>query len=135
MIKDFSETLIQAVTASLSGQAALMDQLTGLYTLAPVDVKAPYMMVRADLGSFLPTSTHQFYQYFLIFTLWSNARTLGESNSIVQTLHQVLDPAAIIIPGATLQAIRFQERETDLRRPQREWQTEVIYRTVLEVVG
>lgn len=135
MIKDFSETLIQAVTASLSGQAALMDQLTGLYTLAPVDVKAPYMMVRADLGSFLPTSTHQFYQYFLIFTLWSNARTLGESNSIVQTLHQVLDPAAIIIPGATLQAIRFQERETDLRRPQREWQTDVIYRTVLEVVG
>jgi hypothetical protein len=135
MIKDFSETLIQAVTASLSGQAALMNQLTGLYTLAPVDVKAPYMMVRADLGSFLPTSTHQFYQYFLIFTLWSNARTLGESNSIVQTLHQVLDPAAIIIPGATLQAIRFQERETDLRRPQREWQTDVIYRTVLEVVG
>jgi hypothetical protein len=135
MIKDFSETLIQAVTASLSGQSALMDQLTGLYTLAPVDVKAPYMMVRADLGSFLPTSTHQFYQYFLIFTLWSNARTLGESNSIVQTLHQVLDPAAIIIPGATLQAIRFQERETDLRRPQREWQTDVIYRTVLEVVG
>jgi hypothetical protein len=135
MIKDFSETLIQAVTASLSGQAALMNQLTGLYTLAPVDVKAPYMMVRADLGSFLPTSTHQFYQYFLIFTLWSNARTLGESNSIVQTLHQVLDPAAIIIPGATLQAIRFQERETDLRRPQREWQTDVIYRTVLEVVS
>jgi hypothetical protein len=135
MIKDFSETLIQAVTASLSGQSALMNQLTGLYTLAPVDVKAPYMMVRADLGSFLPTSTHQFYQYFLIFTLWSNARTLGESNSIVQTLHQVLDPAAIIIPGATLQAIRFQERETDLRRPQREWQTDVIYRTVLEVVG
>ena len=135
MIKDFSETLIQAVTASLSGQSPLMNQLTGLYTLAPVDVKAPYMMVRADLGSFLPTSTHQFYQYFLIFTLWSNARTLGESNSIVQTLHQVLDPAAIIIPGATLQAIRFQERETDLRRPQREWQTDVIYRTVLEVVG
>ena len=135
MIKDFSETLIQAVTASLSGRAALMNQLTGLYTLAPVDVKAPYMMVRADLGSFLPTSTHQFYQYFLIFTLWSNARTLGESNSIVQTLHQVLDPAAIIIPGATLQAIRFQERETDLRRPQRELQTDVIYRTVLEVVG
>jgi hypothetical protein len=135
MIKDFSDTLIQAVTTSLSGQPALMDQLTGLYTLAPVDVKAPYMMVRADLGSFLPTSTHQFYQYFLIFTLWSNARTLGESNNIVQTLHQVLDPAAIIIPGATLQAIRFQERETDLRRPQREWQTEVIYRTVLEVVG
>ena len=67
MIKDFSETLIQAVTASLSGQSALMNQLTGLYTLAPVDVKAPYMMVRADLGSFLPTSTHQFYQYFLIF--------------------------------------------------------------------
>jgi hypothetical protein len=135
MVNDFSETLVQAIVTSLSTKPALMNQITGLYTLAPLDVKAPYMIVRADLGRFLPTSTHQFYQYFLTFTLWSNSRTLAESNSIVQTLHQVLDPAAITIPGATLQAIRFQERETDLRRPQREWQTDVIYRTVLEVVG
>ena len=133
MAKDFTDAVLSSFMTTLQGNASFMGKITGLYDIVPDNVKSPYIIIGVDLLSYLPTSTTEYYQYTVTFTIWCSSRSMKETNGIVQEITTAMNDINPVITGATVEAIRFQERETDLRKPPFEWKTDVIYRLVLGV--
>lgn len=108
----------QALYTKLTGDAVLMDQLSGVYDAVPQQGRVPYLVIgdgaaedRSQLGAALTECTMQLH-------VWTEGGGRKAALGILQRLHALLHHGALGMTGHLLLSMRCLRAETQVQAEQ-----------------
>lgn len=120
----------QALVSKLSGDALLMDIVTGVYDTVPQRSALPYLVIDQLVQDHVPAIGEGVWQVAAILEVWSEAQGRKIALSTLDRLHTLLHHGALSMSGYQLREMRVATASCELA----ERATRVVGTIALEMV-
>lgn len=111
-----SLALQTAAHARLTGDAALMDMVNGVFDHVPKSAELPYLLLGAVTAQPWSSKTFSGQRHRLTLSVFSEAKGDREIKTLADLAHGLLDRASLPLDGHRLVALDFEALQT-LRQP------------------
>ena len=101
-VYSFAQPVQAAVYADLTGDAALMAVVTGVYDLVPVDAVCPYLALTVERAAPFRTKTRRGERITLAVTVVSAEAGAREAQELSAAVVRVLSEGMLTVSGAAL---------------------------------
>lgn len=107
--------LQKAIYQALTGDAALMALVAGIFDRVTEGTAYPYVTIGESAGRDWSTKTTKGVQYLLSLHVWSRGGGRKQAADIMDRIHTVLHDASLAATGHALVLLRFVASEIDLQ--------------------